>query len=96
MTKELLRSRAKELRMAQSKNQVLEKSAAMCDIIIKSELFKNAKMVALYMPIQNEIDPSGVLEAALSLGKKVFAAFDPIIIYNLLLIYSNSFLIHLL
>lgn len=71
MNKQILRSEIKEKRNALLIDFVREKSKKTEENIIKSELYKNSKVIALYMSIKNEVDLSGLIKKAFNDKKRV-------------------------
>lgn len=87
-TKKEIREKALEQRRAMSHEEVENLSCTICEIIKELPEYKSAENVCLYMPINNEVDLTYLLEGAWSAGKKTwlpktigrrmeFLKFDP-------------------
>lgn len=66
-----IRKTNKIKRSLMKKGEVLEKSRKACANFLKSEIYKNAKQIMLYMPLGNETDTSDITNKALTDGKKL-------------------------
>jgi len=62
--KEQLRKALKEKRKSLSAAEVDEKSSVAAKIFLESDVYKKASTIMLYMPIQNEVDTSRIIERA--------------------------------
>ncbi len=71
MTKEELRKKILSKRFKMSQREVQAKSEVICSSLISSELFREAKIIALYSPIKKEVRTEDVFTAAKSEGKIV-------------------------
>ena len=58
-------------RSSMEKAEVLEKSSKACAVFLKSEIYKNAKQIMLYMPLGNETDTTDIINRAFADGKKL-------------------------
>ena len=72
MNKSCLRAQMKEERMLLSEHEVREKSGIICKRLTKTVLYKNARSIAIYLPIKNEVDPRPLAAKAFSDKKRVF------------------------
>ena len=70
-TKQDIRQQYKQIRAAMSKQDVANKSAAMSDIFLATDIYKKCSCIMLYVPLGNEADTSVIITAAHSDGKKV-------------------------
>ena len=70
-SKSELRQYFKQLRRAMAYDDVLNKSKIMCDILLNTDIYKNANNIMLYMPLGNEADTSRIIHRAYVDGKKV-------------------------
>ena len=66
-----IRKKFKEKRIAMEKTEVSEKSRFACEVFLKSEMYKNANVLMLYMPLGNETDTTDIIDRAFADGKKV-------------------------
>lgn len=66
-----MRNIIKAKRKALTKDEVQQKSKLVENEFLKSDIYKKAESIMLYMPIQNEVDTSGIIKTALSDGKKL-------------------------
>ncbi len=66
-----LRRQCKARRAALSESEVQQKSAAVADLFLKSEIYNAASCIMLYMPIFNEVDTLEIMKNAHQSGKKV-------------------------
>ena len=62
--KEQLRKALKEKRKSLSAAEVDEKSSVAAKIFLESDVYKKASTIMLYMPIQNEVDTSRIIDRA--------------------------------
>ncbi len=70
MEKTEIRKLIKKKRADMSKAEVLAKSAVICSHFLKSELYKAAKTIMLYMPLDNEADTTEIMSTAFRDGKR--------------------------
>lgn len=54
-----------------TKKEVEEKSFRACDNFLASDIYKNSKILMLYMPLGNETDTTKIIKRAYEDGKKV-------------------------
>lgn len=66
-----IRKEFKLKRKIMEKFEVCEKSARACKLFLESDLYKNAKVLMLYMPLGNETDTREIINKAFADGKKV-------------------------
>lgn len=71
IAKNEIRKRNKKLRAALDKWEAAEKSRLASEYFLKSEIYKKAGQIMLYMPLGNEIDTADMIKAAFKDGKKV-------------------------
>lgn len=71
MNKCELRKHLKSKRSEMEISEVEKKSTAICTHLINSDIFKNASVIMLYLPIKNEVDTKLLTEKAFSDGKTV-------------------------
>ncbi len=65
INKEEIRKINKEKRALMTKEEVLEKSRLALSTFLESDLYKEAKQIMLYIPLGNEVDVRGIMDAAL-------------------------------
>ena len=53
--------------------EVRAKSAAICRRVMETEAFQKAQTVCVYLPIRNEVDTAGLIEACRAAGKRTAA-----------------------
>jgi len=70
--KNKIRNEKKLLRQNMSKELVSLKSTLINDKLLSLSLYRDAKIILAYFPIQNEVDIRNILEDALINGKRVF------------------------
>ena len=66
-----IRKLNKQKRAKMAKNEAEEKSRAAAKAFLESEIYKNCRVLMLYMPLGNETDTSYIKSAAFAAGKKV-------------------------
>lgn len=66
-----IRKELKLIRRAMEKTEVCEKSTKACRMFLESDLYKNANVLMLYMPLGNETDTTDIINKAFADGKKV-------------------------
>lgn len=66
-----IRKEMKTRRAAMSKDEVLQKSGVAAEYFLKSEIYKKAETIMLYMPLENETDTTEIIKAALNDRKRV-------------------------
>lgn len=69
--KQEIREEMKKLRRQLGKNEVMEKSGAVCGAFLRSDFFLNSRTICVYMSAFNEVDTSAVLKACAFFGKKI-------------------------
>lgn len=69
--KNQIRKEMKTKRAAMTKEEVVQKSRAAADALLKSEIYKNAETIMLYMPLGNETDTSEIINSAFADGKRL-------------------------
>lgn len=70
--KKQLRNQARKNRRSLDQQQRTEASARICQRIATSKSFRNARCIALYLPMDGEVDCLPLLEIAMGAGKEVF------------------------
>lgn len=70
--KKQLRNQARKRRRSLDRQQRTAASARICQRIAASKSFRNARRIALYLPMDGEVDCLPLLESALGAGKEVF------------------------
>ena len=70
--KNQLRKQARRNRRALTEGQRREASLRICTRVAASKSFRNAKRIALYLPLAGEVDCLPLLEHALELEKQIF------------------------
>ena len=71
MNKQELRARIRAQKRAMSEEMIVEKSDALGRLFAQSEAYKNAKSIYGYLPYNQEVRTTPMLEQALRDGKKV-------------------------
>ena len=66
-----IRKKFKEKRRLMEKSEVSKKSRFACEVFLKSEMYKNAKTLMLYIPLGNETDTTEIIKRAFADGKKL-------------------------
>lgn len=66
-----IRSHYKTKRMQMTKKEVAEKSLLASENFLSSEMYKNCKVLMLYMPLGNETDTTKIINRAYADSKKV-------------------------
>jgi len=69
--KSQIREKMKAERRAMSREEVAEKSSKAAKVFLASEIYKNSKVIMLYMPLGNETDTSEIIDKAFEDGKRV-------------------------
>ena len=69
--KNQIRKEMKARRAAMTKEEVAQKSMTAADAFLKSEIYKNAETIMLYMPLGNETDTSEIIKAAFADEKRL-------------------------
>lgn len=72
MDKQQLRKNMLLKRKAMSKKEVEEKSRIICEKICGHPFYLQAENLCLYMPVNNEVDVTGLLTKAAAQGKKIW------------------------
>ncbi len=70
--KKQLRNQARQKRRALDHQQRTEASARICQRIAASKSFRNARRIALYLPMDGEVDCLSLFETAMGAGKEIF------------------------
>ena len=70
--KKQLRNQARQKRRALDPRQRSDASERICQRIAASKSFRNARRIALYLPMDGEVDCLPLLETALGAGKQIF------------------------
>ena len=70
-TKKEIRELNKTARSKMSQSEVSAKSTLIAKTFLKSELYKKAQQIMLYMPLGNEVDTKEIIKAAFAAGKAV-------------------------
>ncbi len=71
LSKTEIRTINKNKRRQMDKSEVKAKSAASAKAFLSSDIYKNAKVIMLYIPLGNETDTSAIINSALDDGKRV-------------------------
>ena len=71
-TNSALRKRALNARRSLTDQERITASAKICDYIIHSHEFMSARMIACYLPTDDEADPTAIVERAWCAKKRVF------------------------
>lgn len=66
-----IRKEFKLKRKLMEKSRVAEKSGRACKLFLESDLYKNANVLMLYMPLGNEVDTTEIINKAFADCKKV-------------------------
>ena len=66
-----IRNRYKEIRRAIGAAEAEEKSCLAAQVFLDSDLYKNSKIIMLYMPLKNETDTKGIIKKAFEDGKSL-------------------------
>ena len=69
--KNRIRNRYKEFRRSISETEVREKSRLAAQVFLNSDLYKNSKIIMLYMPLKNETDTGEIIKQAFADGKRL-------------------------
>ncbi len=72
MTKQEVRKEIKNRLSSLSAEMLKAESDSLCQIILSSPLYKSSTTILAYMPLQDEVDISPVIQKAFSQGKKIF------------------------
>ena len=71
MEKQALRKAIREQKRAMTETQIISKSEKLGELFIASELYKQAKTIYGYLPYNQEVRTTAMLQRALEDGKKV-------------------------
>ncbi len=71
MTKAEIRKLNKQKRAEMSRAEVLLKSSIVAELFLKSDLYKNANCIMLYMPLGNEVATDRIMKSAFEDSKQV-------------------------
>ena len=71
MEKQALRKAIREQKRAMTETQIISKSEKLGELFIASELYKQAKTIYGYLPYNQEVRTTAMLQQALEDGKKV-------------------------
>ena len=69
--KSLIRNTNKKIRREMNKTEVAAKSVAASLKFLETDIYKNANLVMVYMPLGNEIDTTDIIKHAYSDGKQI-------------------------
>ncbi len=69
--KQSLRDRIAILKKSQTQQEALEKSARIKETILKTHEFNKARTILFYAAMEGEVQTKGMMEEALSLGKRI-------------------------
>lgn len=72
-----LRATCRAMRLALTPGESARLSYFACAHVLRSEAWKKARRIALYVAIRNETDPSVLMQNALTAGKTVFLPVCP-------------------
>ena len=72
-SKKQIRRLALLTRKRLSAEQVRERSSLICRRVVQTEPFRQAETVCVYIPIRNEVDTAGIIEACRTAGKRTAA-----------------------
>ena len=72
-----IRRRVRRLRRELSAHDQLAHAAALARNVAGTSLFRKARHIALYFPVQGEADPMPLLERAVTMGKRVYLPVLP-------------------
>ena len=71
MDKKELRNRIRQRKRAMTETEILEKSSRLMELFCGSEAYKNAKTIYGYLPYNQEVRTTPMLQRALNDGKRV-------------------------
>ena len=71
MNKQELRAQIRAQKRAMTEEMIVEKSNALGELFAQSESYKNAKSIYGYLPYNQEVRTTAMLEQAIRDGKKV-------------------------
>ena len=71
MDKKTLRKKIRELKRAMTPEQIEEKSNRLCERFLASDFYRDAKTVYGYLPYNQEVRTTPILDQALKDGKRV-------------------------
>ncbi|MBF0214677.1 MAG: 5-formyltetrahydrofolate cyclo-ligase [Magnetococcales bacterium] len=71
-TKAALRQRLRSERRALTREQVAERSDEIVRHVVTAPFFERARLIGLYLPFDNEVDPSSLFHQAARAGKETF------------------------
>lgn len=72
MGKVALREEYLSMRRGLHKEEVLEKSSEICKKLLKLSIFKTARTVSVYLPINQEVETKPIIDSLIKEGKRVF------------------------
>ena len=71
MDKKALRATIRQQKRAMTEEEIVTKSQKLCELLMEHELYKNAKTFYGYLPYNQEVRTTPLLEQALRDGKRV-------------------------
>ena len=71
-SKDALRRRVRAARRGLAPDVAERLGAAVCERVLRLPAFESAAHVVAYAPVENEVDPGAVVDAALAAGKRVY------------------------
>jgi 5-formyltetrahydrofolate cyclo-ligase len=71
-SKDALRRRVRAARRGLAPDVADRLGAAVCERVLRLPAFESAAHVVAYVPVENEVDPGAVVDAALAAGKRVY------------------------
>ena len=71
MDKKELRDYIRKYKRAMTKEEIAEKSAKLCELFLASDLYKQAKNIYGYLPYNQEVRTTAMLEQAQKDGKRI-------------------------
>lgn len=71
MDKKALRAAIRQQKRAMTEEEIVTKSQKLCELLMQHELYKNAKTFYGYLPYNQEVRTTPMLEQALREGKRV-------------------------
>lgn len=72
MNTTLLRKRMKQQRRSLTDRALVQHGNSVCEYIKKQSFYLNSSKLAIYLPVQGEISPLGLVDHARKLGKRVY------------------------
>ena len=71
MDKKALRAAIRQQKRAMTEEEIVAKSQKLCELLMQHELYKNAKTFYGYLPYNQEVRTTPMLEQALREGKRI-------------------------